>query len=139
MRRMISMGVLVWVFGASPLQPALCHQDGSPSDPHFEMHDLVAGRLTEGECSEAREVSGTVTRVERNRKSKMVTAFRVRSDDGKDWTFDALKLKDNMRANVKDEFDAGIAKGDRVKLSVYICGEKDDRIAVDAIAIRRPD
>jgi hypothetical protein len=110
---MISMGVLVWVFGASPLQPALCHQDGSPSDPHFEMHDLVAGKLTEGECSEARRVSGTVTRVERNRKSKMVTAFRVRSDDGKDWTFDALKLKDNMRANVKDEFDAGIAKGNQ--------------------------
>jgi hypothetical protein len=139
MRRMISIGVLVCAIGASPAPLALCEQDAAPPDERFEMHDLEAGKIREGECTEVREVSGKVTRVERDKASESVAIFRVRADDGKDWTFDALRLKANMRAAVKEEFDAAIAEGDRVEISLYMCGENFERIAVDAIAIRRPD
>lgn len=138
MRLIISMGLLACILGTSPLTTATCHQGQGPTEPHVELHDLVAGKLYDGECSEATEISGTVTRVERDRKHRWVTVFRVRSDDGRDLPFDALKLKDNMRANVKEEFDRGIAEGDRVELSVYLCGEKKDEMVIDAIALFRP-
>jgi hypothetical protein len=138
MQRMIFIGVLVCVFSTWPLPLALCSQNAATPDDRFEMHDLMSGKIREGECTEARVVLGKVTHVERDKVRKWVTAFSVQADDGKDWTFDALRLKDNMRAAVKKEFDAAIAKGDQVEISLYRCGENYERIAIDAIAIRRP-
>lgn len=139
MKLMISIGVLLCVAVAPPPPLALCNQDADSPDSHFEIHDLVAGTIWEGECNDVTEISGKVTRVERDKTHDMVTVFKVRSNAGKDWTFDAVGMKQNMRVAVRDEFDNAIAVGDRIELAIYLCGEKFDRIRIDAIDLRRPD